>query len=60
MTSATENPRVERPKEFEKYRETRFEYSENLGEASKSIRIEAYLTNDELIELFCWLIGVER
>ena len=45
--------------EFDKYRETRFEYSENLGEASKSISIETYLTNGELIKLCHLLMGVD-
>ncbi|MBQ1450000.1 MAG: hypothetical protein IIZ12_03590 [Eggerthellaceae bacterium] len=45
---------------FDKYRETRFEYSERLGEASKSISIETYLTNDELIKLCHELMEVTR
>ena len=45
---------------FDKYRETHLEYSESLGEASKSIDIETYLTNGELIELCRELFGGAR
>lgn len=61
MISANEQSKVEVPKPVmsleeseigvEPYRETRFEYSENLGEAKKSISIETYLTSGELIKL---------
>lgn len=45
---------------FDKYREIHFEYWETFGNASKSISIETYLTNGELIELCSELMGVTR
>lgn len=41
---------LEEPK-FDKLRETHIDYTESLGEAYKSISIETYLTNDELVAL---------
>ena len=43
---------------LDQYRETHFEYSESFGEAHKSINIETYLTNGELIDLCRELTGV--
>ena len=43
---------------FDKYREIHFEYSESLGEAHKSVSVETYLTNSELIDLCRELMGV--
>ena len=34
-----------------KWCETRIDYTESLGEAYKSLSIETYLTNDELVAL---------
>ena len=45
---------------FDQYRETHLDYSESFGEAIKSISIETYLTNGELIELCSELMGVTR
>lgn len=56
MTSATENQEFD----YDKYRETHFEYWEMLGNASKSIRIDACLTCGELIKLFHELMEVTR
>ena len=56
MTSATENQEFD----YDKYRETHFEYREMLGNASKSIIIDACLTCGELIKLFHELVGVAR
>ena len=42
---------------FDKWRETRIDYTESLGEAYKSLSIETYLTNDELIALVRELRG---
>lgn len=36
---------------FDKWRETRIDYTESLGEAYKSLSVETYLTHDELIAL---------
>lgn len=36
---------------FDKWRETRIDYTESLGNARKSLSIETYLTFDELAEL---------
>lgn len=36
---------------IDKYREIHFEYSESFGETHKSINVETYLTNGELIDL---------
>ena len=41
---------LEEPK-FDKWRETRIDYTESLGDAYKSLSIETYLTNDELVAL---------
>lgn len=41
---------LEEPK-FDKWRETRFEYTESFGESYKSISVETYLTNDELVAI---------
>lgn len=41
---------LEEPK-FDKWRETHIDYTESLGEAYKSISIETYLTNGELVAL---------
>ena len=42
---------------IDKWRETHIDYTESLGEAYKSLSIEAYLTNDELIALVRELMG---
>lgn len=48
---------LEEPK-FDKWRETRIDYTESMGDARKSLSIETYLTNDELVaivrELMRW------
>lgn len=46
---------LEEPK-FDKWRETHIDYTESLGEAYKSLSIETYLTNDELVELVVKLL----
>ena len=42
---------------FDKFRETRFEYSEYLGDASKGIAVEGFMTHGEVVELFRVLMG---
>lgn len=42
------------------WRETHIDYSERLGEASKSFSIETFLTFDELLTLCRSLIGVDN
>lgn len=42
------------------WRETHIDYSERLGEASKSISIETFLTFDELLTLCRSLLGVDN
>lgn len=42
------------------WRETHIDYSERLGEASKSISIETFLTFDELLKLCRCLVGVDN
>lgn len=42
------------------WRETHIDYSERLGEASKSISIETFLTFDELLTLCRLLLGVDN
>ena len=46
----------EEPK-IDKWRETHIDYTESLGDAYKSLSIETYLTNDELIALVRELRG---
>ena len=41
---------LEEPK-IDKWRETRIDYTEGMGDARKSLNIETYLTFDELIPL---------
>lgn len=43
---------------IDKWRETHIDYFERLGEASKSISIETFLTFDELLKICCCLVGV--
>ena len=45
---------------IDKWRETHIDYSERLGEASKSISIETFLTFDELLKLCRCLVGVDN
>lgn len=45
---------------IDKWRETNIDYSECLGEASKSISIETFLTFDELLKLCRCLVGVDN
>ena len=47
---------LEEPK-FDKWREARIDYTESLGGAHKSFRIETCLTNDEMIALVRELRG---
>ena len=47
---------LEEPK-IDKYRETHIDYTESLGEALKSLSIETFLSNDELITLVRELRG---
>ena len=41
---------LEEPK-FDKWRETRFEYTESFGESYKSIGVESNLAFDELVAI---------
>ena len=50
---------LDEPK-FGKWRETHIDYTESLGEAYKSLSIETYFTNDELIALVRYLKGDEE
>lgn len=36
---------------IDSYRETKFEYTETIGNASKSVSIDTYMTNEELVAL---------
>ena len=47
---------LEEPK-FDKWRETRIEYTESFGESYKSIRVETWLTHDELVAIVRELSG---
>ena len=47
---------LEEPK-FDKWRETRFEYTESFGESYKSISVETWLTHDELVAIVRELRG---
>ena len=47
---------LEEPK-IDKWRETRIDYTESLGDAYKSLNVETYLTFDELIALVRELRG---
>ena len=46
---------LEEPKS-DKWRETRIDYTESLGEARKSFSVETYLTFDELSALVATLL----
>ena len=45
---------------IDKWRETHIDYSERIGEASKSFNIETFLTFDELLTLCRSLLGVDN
>jgi hypothetical protein len=42
---------------IDKWRETRIDYTESIGDAYKSLSIETYLTHDELVALVRELRG---
>lgn len=43
--------------EFDKYRETHIEYTEKLGDATKSLTVETYLTANEFFKFAHELFG---
>lgn len=45
---------------IDKWRETRIEYVEHLGNADKSINIETFLTFDELLTFCRSVLGVDN
>lgn len=45
---------------FDKFRETRFEYTENMGDAYKSVSVETFLTYSEMVRLCHELMGGAR
>ena len=49
----------EEPK-FDKWRETRVTWEERLGEPSRNLDIETYLTGEELLQLVRELLGVRE
>lgn len=53
MTTETDKPK---PK-YEFSRETRFEYTENMGDAYKSVSVETFLTYNETVRLCHELMG---
>lgn len=50
---------LEEPK-FDKWRETRITWEERLGESSRNLDIETYLTGEELVQLVRELLGVRE
>lgn len=50
---------LEEPK-FDQYRETRITWEERLGESSRNLDIETYLTGEELLQLVRELLGVRE
>lgn len=43
--------------EIAQYSETRIEWEERLGDSSRTVNIEAYMTADELLQLVRELMG---
>lgn len=50
---------LEEPK-FDQYRETRITWEERLGESSRNLDIETYMTGEELLQLVRELLGVRE
>ena len=45
---------------IDKWRETRITWEERLGESSRNLDIETYLTGEELLQLVRELLGVRE